>query len=169
MKTDQNKNQCQKMRKIHAGLWSMLKSRMLERLSDHVAECSRCQQRLAMVNRIELGLMFMKTQPLEDDLLSRANNRTLGVLKHSLRYTPKSDILRNAKSDTSKLEKMHPTFERLLNAAACLFVLVMIKTGTSNSLLGYREQGKAVMHNYYARNLDSRFADEIFPDDTANA
>ena len=47
-----------------------------------------------------------------------------------------------------------------------LFVLVMIKTGTSNSLLGYKEQGEAVMHNYYARNLDSQLLGELYPEDS---
>lgn len=166
MKTDRNKNQCRKVRKNRSGLWNILKSGLLERLSDHVAECPRCRERLAMIHRIELGLMLMKTQPLEDGLLSRANNRALEVLKHSLRYAPKSELLRNATSDISRLEKMRPGFERILNTAACLFVLVMIKTGTSNSLLGYRVQGKAVIHNYYARNLDSQTLSELFPTDS---
>ena len=153
------------MRKDLSTLWGVLRLRLLERLSDHVAECPRCQRRLAAVNRIELGLTLMKTQPLEVGLLSRANNRVLGVLKHSLRYAPKSAVLQNAKSDTSRLEKMRPGLERLLNAAACVFVVLMIKTGVSNSLLDYKEQGEAVIHNYYARNLYSHMFDEIFPGD----
>ena len=60
---------------------------------------------------------------------------------------------------------MRPGLERLLNAAACVFVVLMIKTGVSNSLLDYKEQGEAVIHNYYARNLDSQMFDEIFPGD----
>jgi len=154
------------MRKGRSGLWGKLRLQLLERLSDHIAECPRCQRRLAMVNCVELGLTLIKTQPLKIGLLSLANNRALDVLKHSLRYAPKSTILRNAKSDTNRLEKMRPGLERVLNAAACVFVVLMIKTGVSNSLLDYKEQGEAVIHNYYARNLDNQMFDEIFPTDS---
>ena len=156
------------MREGQSDLWSAWKLRLLERLGDHVAQCPRCQRRLAMINRVELGLTLIKTQPLETGLLARANNQALDVLKHSLRYAPKSTVLRNAKSDTNRLEKMRPGLERALNAAACVFVVIMIKTGTSNSLLDYKDQGEAVIHNYYARNLDSQMFDEIFPTDSSS-
>ena len=55
--------------------------------------------------------------------------------------------------------------ERVLNVAACLFIIIMIKTGVSNSLLDYKQQGEAVIHNYYTRNLDEQLFNEIFPED----
>ena len=168
MKLFNDKNKCRSARNERCGAIRSVKMRLLERLSDHVAECPWCQRRLAMVNRVELGLTLMNTQPLEIGLLSRANNQALGVLKHSLRYAPKSAFLRNAKSDTHRLEKIRPGLERALNAAACVFVILMIKTGVSNSLLDYKEQGEAVIHNYYARNLDSQMFDEIFPIDSSS-
>ena len=168
MKLFNDKNKCRSARNERCGAIRSVKMRLLERLSDHVAECPRCQRRLAVVNRVELGLTLMNTQPLEIGLLSRANNQALGVLKHSLRYAPKSAFLRNAKSDTHRLEKIRPGLERALNAAACVFVVLMIKTGVSNSLLDYKEQGEAVIHNYYARNLDGQMFDEIFPIDSSS-
>ena len=168
MKLFNDKNKCRSARNERCGAIRSLKMRLLECLSDHVAECPRCQRRLAVVNRVELGLTLMNTQPLEIGLLSRANNQALGVLKHSLRYAPKSAFLRNAKSDTHRLEKIRPGLERALNAAACVFVVLMIKTGVSNSLLDYKEQGEAVIHNYYARNLDGQMFDEIFPIDSSS-
>jgi hypothetical protein len=119
-----------------------------------------------MVNRIELGLMLIKTQPLENGLLARANSQALGVLNHSLRYAPKSKVLRNAKSDTNRLEKIRPNFERALNVAACIFIVIIIKTGVSSSLLDYKKKGEAVIENYYARNLDNQLFDEIFSKDS---
>jgi hypothetical protein len=168
MKLFNDKNKCRSVRNERCGAIRSVKMRLLERLSDHVAECPRCQRRLAVVNRVELGLTLMNTQPLEIGLLSRANNQALGVLKHSLRYAPKSAFLRNAKSDTNRLEKIRPGLERALNAAACVFVVLMIKTGVSNSLLDYKEQAEVVIHNYYARNLDSQMFDEIFPIDSSS-
>lgn len=167
MKLFTDKNLCRSMRNERYGLVQSLRMRLIRRLNDHVAECPNCQKRLAMVNRVEIALMLMKSQPYEMGLLARANNRALDVLKHSLRYAPKSAVLRNAKSDTNRLEKMRPGLERAMNVAACIFVAVMIKTGVSDSLLDYKEQGEAVIHNYYARNLDSQMFDEIFPEDSS--
>lgn len=167
MKSDRNTNQCRTIRKSRSGLWSLLKSRMLERLNDHVAECPRCQRRLARVNRVEVALMLIKAEPYQMGLLARANNKAINVLTHSLRFAPKSDLLREAKSDTHRIEKARPIIEKMLNVAACLFVVVMIKTGISHSLSDYQKQGEAVIHNYYARNLDSQMFDEMFPIDSS--
>jgi putative heme degradation protein len=51
-----------------------------------------------------------------------------------------------------------------MHAAACVFVVLMIKTGMSRSLQNYQKQGEAVIKNYYARNLDRQLFDEIFPE-----
>ena len=168
MKMRNDKNQCRSVRSERCGMIHSLKVRLLRRLDDHVAECPKCQRRLATVNRVEVALMLMKSQPYEMGLLARANNKALDVLTHSLRNAPKSAILRMAKSDTSRLEKAYPLIERVLNVAACLFVVVMIKSGVSHSLLDYKEQGEAVIHNYYARNLDSQTFNEIFPTDSSS-
>ena len=151
MKLFNDNNKCRSVRNERCGAIRSVKMRLLERLSDHVAECPRCQRRLAVVNRVELGLTLMNTQSLEIGLLSRANNQALGVLKHSLRYAPKSAFLRNAKSDMNRLEKMSPGLERLLNAAACVFVVLMIKTGVSNSLLDYKNTRSRIQRTFQSR------------------
>lgn len=163
MKTNNPNNQCCRKQEAKMGLWHRLQSRLMQQLSDHVALCPRCQQRLAALQRVELALTLVNTQPLNAGLLARANNKTLDMLKHSLRFAPKSAALRTAQSDIGHVEKMRPGLERALNVAACVFVMLMIKTGVSSSLLDYKEQGEAVIHNYYARNLDSQLFNEIFP------
>ncbi|MEN8128241.1 MAG: hypothetical protein ABFR90_10635 [Planctomycetota bacterium] len=166
MKLFTDKKRCRSVRTKRYGLIRSVKVRLLGQLSDHVAECPKCQKRLAAINRIEIALMLMKSQPCKMGLLARANNKTLDVLTHSLRFGAKSTLLRQAVPDTNRLEKARPFIEKILNMAACLFVIVMIKSGISNSLLDYKEQGQAVIHNYYARNLDSQMFDEIFPEDS---
>lgn len=164
MNTTNDTNRCRNMEKRPVGFWNGLRLRLTEQLNDHVAHCPRCQRRLAMVNRVELALTLVKTQPLNVGLLAQANNKALDALKHSLRNAPKSAALRIAKADLNRLEKMRPGLERILNVAACVFVVLIIKTGMSRSLLDYQEQGEAVIKNYYARNLDSQLFDEIFPE-----
>jgi hypothetical protein len=167
MKTGDHTNYYRKIRKKRGGIWDALGSRVLERLSHHVSHCPRCQQRLAIVNRVEIAMMLIKTQPLDAGLLARANNKALDTLKHSLRKAPQSAALRTTQPDLSRFEKIRPGLERVMNTAACLFVVLMIKTGISSSLIDYREQGETVIHNYYARNLDSQIFDEIFPKDSS--
>lgn len=121
-----------------------------------------------MTNRVELALMLIKSQPLNTGLLARANNKALNMLKHSLRNAPKAIALRTVQADLTRLGKIHIDLERVLNVAACIFVVIMIKTGQSNSLMNYQKQGKAAIKNYYARNLDSQMVNEIFPEDTSS-
>ena len=166
MKLFNDENKCRSVRSERCGLFGSFKVRLLRRLDDHVAECPKCQRRLATVNRVEVALMLMKSQPYEMGLLARANNRALDVLAHSLRFSPKSTLLRQAKSDTNCIEKARPFIERALNVAACLFIVVMINTGVSHSFLDYKQRGEAVIHNYYARNLDEQLFNEIFPEDS---
>lgn len=167
MKSINHTEQCRSARQLQTGLWAKFRSRVMEQLSDHVAHCPRCQKRLAIVNRVEVALMLVKTQPQTSGLLASANNRALNVLKHSLRHAPQADVLRDVKSDIHRLEKMRPVMERVMNIAACIFIVLMIKTGMTSSLLNYKAQGEAVIENYYAGNLDSQMFNELFPTDSS--
>ena len=164
MNTD-NTNQIRRIGKGIAGVIQKRRRNLARRLTRHIATCPHCQQRLAKIHRVELALMLLKTQPQHIGLLARANTKTLNVLKHSLRNAPQSTALKTARTDLSRLEKMRPGFERLVSAAACVFVVLIIKVGLSRSLMDYHEQGQAVIHQYYARNLDSSMLEEIFPTD----
>jgi len=158
-KTDDNL--CKQARN-RQGLWAALKEQIRNRLADHIATCPRCQKRLALANRVELALDLLKTQPHSMDLLAQANTKAIGVLKHSLRYAPKSEKLRHARPDVHWLDKKRPVIERVLNMAACLFVVLMMRMGINSTLTDVKTTGQAVLHNYYARNLDSQTVDEIF-------
>jgi len=150
-------------------MWAFIKEGVQNRLSDHIATCPRCQKRLAMVNRVELAIGLLKSQPHDLDLLAKANTKAIGVLKHSLRESSYSEKLRHSKQDQHWLEKKHSAIERILNVAACLFVIIMIRMGVTSSLTDVKSKGQAALHNYYARNLDSQLCSEIFPEDARNA
>ncbi|MHC4385692.1 MAG: hypothetical protein ACYTEU_05095 [Planctomycetota bacterium] len=168
MSANDKKDQCRRMRGGPVSLFGAIRMRVMKRLSNHIAECPRCQRRLTALNRVEIGFMLVRTQALDIGLLAKANTQAVNVLKNSLRNSPKSAVLRSAKADLSRLEKMRPGFERVLGAAACVFIVLMIKTGVSHSLLDYQEQGEAVIKNYYARNLDDQLFDEIFSEDSSS-
>ncbi len=150
-------------------LWRSLKERVHAHLSDHIATCPRCQKRLALANRVQLAFDLLKSQPQSPNLLAAANMKATGVLKHSLRNAPKSEKLRQSVQDQHWIEKKRPLLERMLNVAACLFVMAMIRMGVTSSLTDIRRQGETAVHNYYARNLDSQLLSEIFPEKTTQA
>ena len=168
MKKIQHHNHC-KHTTDKPGLWAALKQRLSQRLSDHIADCPRCRQRLAMVNRVEVALILLKTQPHPLDLLARANTRAVGVLNHSLRQRPQSEKLRHSIPDQHWVEKKRPLIERLFHVAACLFVVLMVRMGVTSSLADVQTRGKTALHNYYARNLDAQMVNEIMPDDSSQA
>lgn len=168
MKKIDHDSPCKQVRNKQS-FWTALKERASRRLTEHIATCPRCQRRLVFVNRVELAMSLLKSQPHNTDLLARANTQAVGVLKHSLRQTPQSEKLRCSKPDHNWIDKKRPVLERLLNIAACLFVVLMIRMGVTASMLDVQTKGRKVMHNYYARNLDTQLADELFPDDSAHA
>lgn len=152
-------NPCKEVRKPR---WSdRLREMTFRRLSDHIAACPRCQKRLAMANRVELAIGLLKSQCHEMDLLARANAKAINVLNHSLRTAPQTAQLRRSQPDCSWLEKRSFVIEKILNVAACLFVIVMIRMGVTSSFMEMQSQGKNALHNYYARNLDSQTADDL--------
>jgi hypothetical protein len=169
MKTTRHDNLCSEIRRERLGLRAWLKERLCRHLTEHAANCPRCRKRMGLTNRVEIALLLAKTRPHSMNLLMRANTKTLGVLQHSLRRAPQSETLRTTQPEPAWCEKNRPLLERLLNIAACLFVVLMIRTGIMNSLTDYKEQGEAVIHNYYARNLDSGLFHEIFPNSDTTA
>ncbi len=167
MKT-MNTNPCRQAAS-HGTVRLSLKERIRRRMADHVATCPACQRRLALANRVELALTLLKAQPHALDLLSRANSRAVGVLNHSLRNAPRSKTLRQSQPDQNWIEQKSPLLERLMNVAACLFVVLMVRMGVTSSLTDVRTKGETALHNYYARNLDAQTMEELFPDDTSHA
>lgn len=162
MNNERHNEQCRWLRAAPDGLWATFKLQMAERFSEHIASCPRCQKRLAKVGRVEIALSLLRMQPHTMDLLAKANTSTLKYLKRSTRQMSRAEQLRTAVHGPGRIEKARPVLERLINIAACLFVVLMVRTGLTHKMFEIREQGTKVMENYYARNLDSRLYEDVF-------
>jgi len=163
MKTIRLNNLCRVLQQRKVGLFDSFRQHVQHRLIEHMANCPRCRKRLGLASRLEIALAMIKSQPHHIDLLQRANTQTLAVFAHALRYAPKSQTLRISRPEPILAVKNRSLIDRLLNIAACLFVVLMMRSGIFHSLTSYKEQSEAVIHNYYARNLDSNMFNEIFP------
>lgn len=130
----------------------------------HVANCPRCQKRLAAWGKVELALSIVKSQHHRLDLLSKANSCTVKVLKHSLREAPKALLLEKARPEPSFLQRSARYHHQITNAAACVAILVLARSGLFSSLDRATAGGEKLMKQYYAAHAGEDIAEEIFGD-----
>jgi hypothetical protein len=155
---------CKRIRNTIPTLWNSFRGRLAERFEDHIAHCPRCQRRLALNNRVEIGLCLLRSQPHNPDLLARANQSALNVLKLSLRNAPAAGHLRQVRPEPLWFDAHRPVIERILNVAACLFIAVIIRVGIVSDFNHVKQDGTKVLQKYYANNLDPGLCREIFGD-----
>lgn len=139
-----------------------LRDRMLLRLEDHAATCPRCQRRLLKVQRAETALTLLLTQPLSPGLLQKANRRALNVLKHDLRESAPAERLRTVEVRPDWTSRHRRALDFAFNAAACLAVMVLLRTSVFSSMKEIEDDGRCVVQNYYSKHLDADLVDEIF-------
>ncbi|MEN6308196.1 MAG: hypothetical protein ABFD91_10605 [Anaerohalosphaeraceae bacterium] len=161
MKTS-NTNPCKTIRQRLVGMVdSVLNRGWGSYLRNHIDHCPKCAERLVGLQRVEFAFLLLKSQPHRLDLLTRANTAALGMLKHQLRFAPRADMLRTANPEPHWTSRYGPGFEKILNVAACLLIIVLIKCGTTSFLKDIHKDGSQIMHNYYAKNLGQDIADEL--------
>jgi anti-sigma factor RsiW len=128
----------------------------------HVAHCPRCQKRLATWGKVELALSVIKSQPHHIDLLSRANSAAVKMLKHSLREAPQALVLEQARPEPTLVERSVRYRYRLTNAAACVAILVLTRSGLFSSLNQATAGGEKFMKQYYAAHAGEDIAEDVF-------
>ena len=131
---------------------------------NHISNCPRCQRRIVSVGKVNLALSAVKSQPHKLDLLMRANTQAIGVLKHSLRETPKAEELRTTLPEPKLLERWGKYRCSAANLAACIAILFLMKIGVFSSMNEFQTQGQKVIRQYYASRVGGDLAGEIFPE-----
>jgi len=155
-----------KCRQIRARLYRFVNSSLgldASWVQNHIANCPRCQQRLAAVGKVELALSLVKSQHHHLDLLMRANVQAVGVLKHSLRQAPKAQKLKKALPEPTLSEKLSKYKHSAANVAACFAILLLMKIGVFSSMDKFQSRSQEVFKQYYAKHIGQDLADEIFP------
>ncbi|MEJ2705209.1 MAG: hypothetical protein P8Z79_22440 [Sedimentisphaerales bacterium] len=132
-------------------------------LRGHVASCPRCQRRLASSGRVHLALSSVKTQPHRLDLLMRANQQAISVLKHSLREEPKAQRLKARLPEPKPFEKVAKYGFSVGSVAACIAILILMKIGVFSSVDSVETRGRKVIRQYYVKHVGQDLADEVFP------
>jgi len=132
-------------------------------MQNHMANCPRCQSRFVSYGKVNLAISAIKSQPHNPDLLMCANEQTICVLKHSLRRAKEAGKLKTILPEPRFVEKYSRYTSSLLNIAACMAILILMKIGAFSSLNTLQTQGQNVMKKYYANRIGDDLADEIFP------
>ncbi len=161
-----NTNQCKRFRNW---LYSALSRHINPEaawLQNHIANCPRCRRRLLSRSKVDLAISFMKSQPLSLDLLMRANEQAIGVLKHSLRKAPKADKLRQIKPGPKLVERLYKHIQPVGNMAACVVILIMMKASIFSSMNSVQAKGQKVIRQYYTDRVGEDLTEEIFPEDS---
>jgi hypothetical protein len=91
-----------------------------------------------------------------------ANTQTISVLKRSLCDVPKAQKLKTIKPEPGFIEKSRKYRSSIVNTAACLAVLFLMKTGVFSSMNKFQTSGTDAMRSYYAARVGADIADEIF-------
>lgn len=152
-------------RRIRRGLTGGLRRRLTPEapwVQRHVANCPRCQKRLAALGQVDLALSFIKSQPHGRDLLTRANAAAVRMLDHSLRQAAQAKELEQARPEVRFLEWCGRYRTALTNVAACLAILFLTKAGIFSSFDKAQTRGEAVLKHYYAAQAGEDVAREIF-------
>jgi hypothetical protein len=132
----------------------------------HIAHCPRCQRRLVSTGKVHLALSFMKAQPHGLDLLRRANEKTISVLKHSLQQEPKAQDLKAGLSEQESSGKYSKYGFSIGSLAACMAILFLMKLGIFSSVDNVQSRGRKVIKQYYVNQIGQDLADEVFPGET---
>lgn len=160
-----SKNKYNRCRKVKTWLFESLANRIGPEagwVQKHMADCPRCQRRLAAVSKVHLGLSMIKAQPHSLDLLMRANTKAVGVLRHSLREQPKAQKLRTARPEPKLSQKCGKYAHSAANTAACITILFLAKVGILGSMSKFQSEGQEAVKQYYASQVGQDMSDEIF-------
>ena len=120
----------------------------------HIATCPSCRRQIAGNSRLRLALMLIKTQPHSRDLLMHANRRAIKLLARGLQDSPQAHKLRHIRPQPTIYQKLSKYTQSITHAAACLLILVLLRTGILSSLSRINDQGERFVEQHYNRYMD---------------
>jgi len=162
MKTVQKNRKCSVIKEWLCAAVSRRIGQQADWIQQHIASCPRCQRRLLWASRVNVALQMVKSQPHSLDLLMRANSKAVSVLKHALRASARVQKLEQALPEPTVFERLRKYRSSAANVAACIAILVLMKTGLFSSTEKFQKDGKNALRHYYASRVGDEIADELF-------
>jgi anti-sigma factor RsiW len=128
----------------------------------HVAQCPRCQRRLAALGKVDLALAVIRSQPHRLDLLLRANAAAVRMLSRPLREEAAAHELDQDKPAPPLAQWCARHQNTITHVAACIAILILTKVGIFSSFDKVNTRGQAVMKQYYTDRAGEDLAGEVF-------
>lgn len=162
MKNREIKNKCRSIRGRMAE--RLLKSSAMgdSWLLSHISQCPKCQKRLAGIGRVDLAISLIKSQVHSTELLKRANAKAISTLNHTLRGDVKAEKLRHYENKPSWGVRNSRAISSITSAAACIAIVLLLKTGIFSSMEDFQAQGTDALRQHYARHLGEDMTKDIF-------
>ena len=120
----------------------------------HIATCPSCRRQVAGNSRLRLALLLIRTQSHSRDLLMQANRRAIRLLAGGLQESAQAQKLRHIRPQPSFGQKLSKYTQSVTHAAACLLILVLLRTGVLSSLTKINDQGERFVEQHYNRYMD---------------
>jgi hypothetical protein len=111
---------------------------------------------------VDLALSFIKTQPHQLDLLTRANAAAVRMLNHSLQEAAQEKELERAAPEPRLIEWCAKYRNPITNIAACIAILFLTKAGIFSSFDKVCTRGEAALKHYYAAQAGEDVAQDLF-------
>jgi hypothetical protein len=84
------------------------------------------------------------------------------VLKHSLREEPEAENLKTKLPKPDPSDKLLGYVRSFANTAACITILLLMKTGVLSSMKQFQSTGQKGIRQYYTKHVGEDMAEEIF-------
>ena len=127
----------------------------------HLSTCPRCRKAALRTSRLRTAFLLLKTEAHTDDLLRKANARSIAVLSRRVRDIPKARKLRRARPRPKLRQRLGGHIQAAAHAAVCLAALFLLRMGVLSSLTRVHDQGKQAVEHHYARYLDEDMLKEL--------
>ncbi len=83
-----------------------------------------------------------------------ANRRAIKLLARGLQDSPQAHKLRHIRPQPTIYQKLSKYTQSITHAAACLLILVLLRTGILSSLSRINDQGERFVEQHYNRYMD---------------
>lgn len=161
MKPSNDKKRCRPVRDQLASAVGDAGGQMAGWLGRHVAGCPKCQRRMQGLAKVDLAFSLLKAQPHPLDLVMRANNKAVAMLKRPVRQTTQAQAIRYMLPKPTLSQKLRKYCQPVASAAACLLAVVLLRAGLNSSIDRFRQDSEQAFRQYYARHLDQETLDDL--------
>ena len=134
--------------------WSQQGGPLPTSLTNHIATCSACAERVRRVNQVHAGLMLLRTDRVPTNTRARANAKALRMLRRAARASKAATRLLRMRPDLSPWQRAQVHLARVSLASAAAVLLVAMRIGIFSGFEHTRQLGQQLADAHWQRHID---------------